>query len=82
MRRHIAIMLALVWVILLTPPGFAAQCEYWQCAQYTDPIQAQCELRFGGATGDYAIGCRVRCYRYSDGSIAYCGCSYDYCYSI
>jgi hypothetical protein len=73
--------LALVGTVLLTSPVFA-RCEYWQCAQYSEPVSAQCELRFGGATGDFAIGCRVRCYKYSDGTIAYCGCNYDYCYAL
>jgi hypothetical protein len=78
--RAVAI-LSLIGAVFLASP-VSAGCEYWQCAQYSDPVYAQCELRFGAGTGDYAIACRTRCYRYSDGSIAYCGCSYDYCYAI
>lgn len=79
--RAVAI-LSLAGAVFLASPVFAG-CEYWQCALYDEPVYAQCELRFGpNKTGDFAISCRARCYRYSDGSTAYCQCLYDYCYAI
>jgi hypothetical protein len=78
-----AATLVLLATVLMTSPAVAANCEYWECRVYNDSPQVFCELRFGGATPDYAISCRARCFRYSDGSIAYCQCIYDdSCYMI
>ncbi|HYO74824.1 MAG TPA: hypothetical protein VE010_00060 [Thermoanaerobaculia bacterium] len=81
-RRAVAVFV-LFAAVLTASPAFAANCEYWDCRVYNNSPQVFCELRFGAGTGDYALSCRSRCYRYSDGSIAYCQCIYDdSCYMI